>query len=201
MDGLRLLANSKIRVVRENGDQRFYWTRPTGGFLRYATAVMFGSALCTWWGILTFMWFLGAGEARPPASIGVFALLYVLGSVVPVVLLYLLLRPQIPESVTLGRHRFSHDSGSAPLNPMDVPSPASFLRRGSDRRNPLVEAFGRSRRIELAKPDCPEFILERTPEGQRLRFDVGAKRVAIGACLTEPEREWLAEVLSSWRSG
>src|SRR5262249_20305677 len=37
-------------------------------------------------------------------------------------------------------------------------------------------------------------------EGQRLTVDHGAERTAIGACLREPEREWLYSVLQRWLS-
>lgn len=40
--------------------------------------------------------------------------------------------------------------------------------------------------------------LLRQPTRQRLTVDHGADRIEIGACLREPEREWLAKVLRRW---
>jgi hypothetical protein len=50
----------------------------------------------------------------------------------------------------------------------------------------------------LPRQAVGKIVLERVGERQRLSVDVGADRVEIGPWLTEPEREWLADVLRAW---
>jgi hypothetical protein len=53
------------------------------------------------------------------------------------------------------------------------------------------------RRLTLEKME--QLRIDRLGVRQRLTIDVGAERVEIGASLTEPEREWLAEVIVAWK--
>jgi hypothetical protein len=95
-----------------------------------------------------------------------------------------LLRPTRPESVRLGVDTFRHDPERAPLGPS---------RKSS--------AFGRSKPMEVNRVELAGFALDRDGERQRLSFDRGGERVEIGPCLREPEREWLHQVLETWRQG
>lgn len=110
---------------------------------------------------------------------------------------YSLLKPTIPESVTLHKYRFVYNSGSAFLKNLNPRK----LAEQKAQRNPMKLLFGNNKTYEFTKTECPEFVLEGTGFDQRVYFDDGADRVQIGDSLKEPEREWLANVLQSWKAG
>lgn len=90
-----------------------------------------------------------------------------------------------------------YDTGSAPVyffNPYWIMSRKQHM-------NPFSMLFQKRKTYEFDKSDCPKFVLEGLGDDQRLRFDDGADRVVIGESLKEPEREWLTEVLATWRTG
>jgi hypothetical protein len=109
-----------------------------------------------------------------------------------------LLMPRKPESVTLQVDALIHDTCSPPL-----PWPLMFLfgPMALQMSTSLTESqplLRRRRRRVLPRAVTGPITLARVGERQRLTIDHGADRVEIGACLREPEREWLADVLQQW---
>lgn len=102
------------------------------------------------------------------------------------------LKPMQPESVQLSFDSFTHSPGFAPLS----------MGMKQDRENmPSFKNLIRAavpvtlNRQQLAGG----FVLDRVGERQRLRYDQGAQRTEIGSVLSEPEREWLHQLLVQWR--
>jgi hypothetical protein len=104
-----------------------------------------------------------------------------------------------PEVLTLGVAYFRHELGRPGgwLSTMDryfIGGPADLrpMWRRLLSGPPLI--------VELPKEELGQIVAERGGVGQlRLRYDVGADRIEIGRYLSEPEKEWLAEVLGDWQ--
>jgi hypothetical protein len=111
-------------------------------------------------------------------------------------MLYLLIRPLQPESVTLGRTFFRYDSGTAAISMFYNPW---YAMRRYNGQSPFARMFQRRKRIVMAKSELGPVVLQGTGDRQRLYFDNGADRIEIGEHLREPEREWLAAVIAAWK--
>lgn len=189
--------NSQIQIRSELDGITLFWKKPSGGPVRYFIAAFVIFWLCGWcagFGFAVRQLLSGQG---PRAFIAFWLAGWTLGGIFAGGMVYLLLRPQRPESVALERDRFRYDTGSAP---MDFMNPYWMLR-GKDGLNALSRLFQKRKIYEVSRSECPEFVLEGLGDDQRLRFDDGADRIVIGESLKEPEREWLAQVLSAWRTG
>ncbi len=113
---------------------------------------------------------------------GVFALLSVWNA----------LKPMQPESVQLSFDSFTHYPGFAPLS--------MGMKQNSENMPSFKNMIRSAVPIILTRQELNQgFVLDRVGERQRLRFDHGAKRIEIGSVLTEPEREWLHQLLEQWR--
>jgi hypothetical protein len=166
---------------------------------RYAIAAFLIFWLCGWaFGLLAAGKELLSGHG-PRSFLIPWLAVWTLGGVFAGMFLYLLLRPQSPESVMLGHDEFVYDTGSAA--PVFFYNPAWMFRHRNAMTNPFSLLFQKRKTYAMARSECPEFVLEGIGEEQRLRFDSGVERVVIGESLSEPEREWLAGVLQEWREG
>jgi hypothetical protein len=150
--------------------------------------------LCGW----SVGWVTVAGEiAAGKANLFLVAWigLWTIGGGAAIWSLWTVLRPSRPESVTLGADEFEYDPGTPPVT--------CFQKNGWGPWPNRNLGQWPSRRIKkaIAVPKCElgKFVLDRIGERQRLSFDRGAERIEIGACLGEPEREWLHAVLEGWR--
>ena len=76
-----------------------------------------------------------------------------------------------------------------------------YLIYGIDNRRPTARWLlpGPPHVVELPKEELGQIVVERAAGQLRLRYDVGADRIEIGRYLSEPEKEWLAEVLREWQ--
>jgi hypothetical protein len=106
--------------------------------------------------------------------------------------------PRQPERLTLTDTTLEWDSGSATL-------PLAFLAGGlihfsSGTRPDHPPFIWKRRRLTASRDQITNVRLDRVGERQRLTIDHGADRIEIGACLREPEREWLVEVLKQWKA-
>lgn len=189
--------NSQIQINSEPDCLTLSWKKPGGGTMRLFIAAFLLFWLCGWAvGFVAAIANLVAGDEPPSPFLVVWLAFWTIGGAFAVGFLYLLLRPQKPESVTLWQNRFEYDTGSATLNFFN---PYWMMKKKYV--NPFSMLFQRRKTYEFSRGECPEFVLEGMGDNQRLRFDDGADRVQIGESLKEPEREWLAEVLSAWRKG
>jgi len=189
---------SSIRVQSEADGVRLFWKKPGGGPFRYFVAIFLVAWLCGWAVALVASLRQLLTKEGPQGFLILWLAGWTLGGVFAGAMLWKILRPQKPESVTLGWESFKYDTGSAPSPFMN---PFYYMMRRGQMWNPFASLFKRRKMYEFHKARCPRFILEGLGSEQRLRFDDGAERVVIGEALREPEREWLAAVLDKWVTG
>jgi hypothetical protein len=181
------------------GLYRISWKTPGMGCARFPAAAFLVFWLCGWAAGEIFVTlallglFFGVGPFPVNgmnAGIGAFLLLWLtlwtFGGIAAMAQLYRLLRPPRPESVTLGIDDVTHDPGTGLVMGPNV------------RALPQPFATAPPRQRTLTRQQVAGLKLERVGERQRLTVDCGADRVEIGPTLREPEREWLAQVLSTW---
>jgi hypothetical protein len=194
-------AGSSIRVTSDGDGIRLAWKKPSGGLVRYAMAGFLAFSLCMWVAVgLILIAVAVSGKMHVGASPTTQAVLlgaWALGILTDAGLLYLFIRPQRAESVSLGADSLTYDTGTA-AGVVLRSGPFVVYRYAGP--NPLAGLLRRRRVHRFSRPECPEFVLEGLGAEQRLRFDVGADRVVIGETLREPDREWLAQVLAAWRA-
>ncbi len=184
---------SRIEEVDEFDGRTYRWKASDGGLLRFFLA---GFIIC-WLGGWAIGLISAIGELMD--EFHGFLLFWLgawsVGGCFAIFVLYNLLRPQRPESITLKHYSFYYDSGSSFTTSLF--NPAYGLRRAHS-NEALSGLFKRRQQIEIAKSSFSDVVLERTGERQRLYFDHGADRIEIGMTLREPEREWLAGVIEQW---
>jgi hypothetical protein len=191
--------------VDDNNRPRLSWRGAEGGIARYAAAAFLGFWLCGWAvgeffaiGMLLSMVFgIGGIGFQGPAgggelcvSLFLFGWLggWTVGGAAAIYAFYSLVRPRQPERLVFGPDALDYDPGTSLLWPPN---------RQEMRQNPFAMwKQARARRIPRAQ--AGKVLVERVGERQRLTIDVGAERVEIGPSLSEPEREWLADVLRAW---
>lgn len=188
--------NSQIQTKSELNGVTLFWKKPGGGPFRFFVVAFLIFWLCGW-----CAGFVSAGKQLLSGGgfsgfLAIWLAGWTLGGIFAGSMIYLLLRPRKPESITLERDRFKYDTGTPAANFMN---PYDMMRKKQNMMNPFSMVFEKRRTYELARTECPEFVLEGLGDDQRLRFDDGADRIVIGESLKEPEREWLAEVLNTWR--
>jgi hypothetical protein len=180
-------AGSKISIVEDGGDSTIV-IPATGGYSRYFT----GLFLLFWLG----MWTTGfrdtgskvlAGNAPPFLIFWLCA--WTLGGIGAAYTLFRVLRPSVPETLTLRRSSVGYDSGIAP------PQFNSYRRS----RNPITSwrsMFPKRRQADLDRSELRSLRLRETESGNRLTVDVEAQRIEIASGASEVEREWLARLLA-----
>lgn len=193
-------------------------TRPPKLVIAYLIFGMVGAVLVVgclvWFAVTTSVKVAAApheGEITPSQIRGfviVLAAASLLGLGLQSWMLYVVLRPLRPERVSLGSNTFRYDPGDADffisllLGTMKLQDVLKRPELGM-RQMYLMWGFVRDPRrggpIEIDSSQLKGFALGRVGERQRLTFDHGAQRVEIGEVLEEPEREWLHQVLETWR--
>ncbi len=188
---------SQIETKTDFDGMILLWKRPSGGPVRFLVIGFLILWLCGWCvGFVTAGTELLSGRG-PTGFLAVWLAGWTLGGVFAGGLVYLLLRRQVPESVTLERNRIKYDTGAAPMNFFSL----YWMISRKQSSNPFSMIFPKRKIYEFSRSECPAFVLEGLGDDQRLRFDHGADRVVIGEYLKEPEREWLAQILNTWRTG
>jgi hypothetical protein len=187
-------SGSFIHERDEWDGSRFVWHLPSANPQRFSVVLFLAFWLCGW----AFGWI---SAARKLASGGPHLFLigwlgaWTIGGIAAIWMLWGLLRPTRPESITLRQSDLVYDPGRSPSN--------ELLRNNwgyrSNRELGRALTNRRKRSIAVAKSDLGTFVLDRVGERQRLYFDLGAERIEIGSCLGEPDREWLYATLERWR--
>ncbi len=191
-------AGCVIEEIDDFDGRTYHWKKPSGGPPRFFVAAF----LIFWlggWAIALVATLNQLLQGNPRGGQG-FLLFWLggwtIGGGVAIYMLYLLLRPPQPESVTLGLASFRYDSGSAAINLFFNP----WYKMGHyNSQWPFPRMFPRRKRLEIHRSELGPVVLERVGERQRLCFDNGADRIEIGEQLREPEREWLAAVIEAWK--
>ena len=130
---------SIIEEVEDFEGTTYRWKSPNGGFFRYFAIVFLMVWLCGW-----FAGFVGAFAGLfADGVLNLFMLIWLagwtLGGCAAAYMLYMLLRPAVPESVTLSRHSFKYDSGVT--SPVAMFNPRFGMHYGPT--SPTFNVFGR----------------------------------------------------------
>ena len=178
---------SKISV-REDGEDPTIVIAAAGGFSRYFT----GLFMLFWLG----MWQMGFRDAaskvmagNAPAFLIFWLGAWTLGGIAVAYSLFRVVRPSVPETLTLRRNSVAYDSGVAP------PQFNSYKRN----QNPLSawrSAFPKRVRAEIERKQLQSLRLRETESGNRLTLDLDATRLDLAPAASEVEREWLAKLLA-----
>jgi hypothetical protein len=180
-------------VIVEEADSEgitLRWPVPSPGIARYAYAAFIAFWLCGW----AVGWIAAAAAIIAGGGPQLFLVgwlgAWTLGGGFVIWALWSMLRPAHPESVRLEVAWLRYDPGRSPMNPLQY---GGWWHWGG------APAAPSSRRpVQVPRAEIGGFALECVGERQRLCFDRGADRVEIGACLREPEREWLYAILQRW---
>ncbi|MHC4478427.1 MAG: hypothetical protein ACYTEL_22535 [Planctomycetota bacterium] len=115
-----------------------------------------------------------------------------LGGLVCICLIYWMLKPKRPFKLILSPGRVRYEKGSISISTMD--KEVEDVRSLRDVMA-MIKKKPQKNRYDLDTSDITDLRLERVGDKQRLSLDHGAETVEIGAALSEPEREWLYEIL------
>ncbi len=103
--------------------------------------------------------------------------------------LWRLLRPSVPETLTLARPNLVYDSGVQP--------PPLYFGYWRARTDYWKKMFEKRKRIEFTPQEIRTLSLRDTSESNRLTLDHGNDRIDVGVGLTEVEREWLFRLIKA----
>jgi hypothetical protein len=104
--------------------------------------------------------------------------------------LFRLLRPVVPETLTLRRNGVTYDPGVPPLQLNN------WQKRNRSRKDYWNEITAKRVRVDFDRRQLQSMRLRETDSGNRLTIDNGASRLDIAAAASEVEREWLLRLLS-----
>jgi hypothetical protein len=185
-------AGANIKVDRDMYSTTYSWENGRKSIGQYGVAAFMIFWLCGW----TVGGFMAAKTLFTNNDMPLFGRLFMLfwlggwafGEVAVIYALYNTFKPLKPAKLTLSSTYFEYDTGTKPYN-------FNYYRYGRSQEKPkFFQSFrNKNYRVELNQP--VNLRLERVGERQRLTFDIGSERIEIGDTLTEPEREWLYEIL------
>lgn len=192
-------VGSEIEEIDDSGARTYRWKPPSGGIFRFLVAAFLLFWLCIWAeGLVSASAELLRSDSKTPrALLACWLGAWTIGGAFALCFLYLMLRPARRESITLAGDLFRYTPGSVSAAMLWNPWHVFQI---SDQQSVLPKLFRRRKPIEIAKRDLGPVVLDRVGERQRLHFDHDSERIEIGACLREPEREWLAAVIDAWKT-
>lgn len=181
---------SKFTVDVEGGHQKIIMPQQSGGILRW----FIGCFLLFWLGGWFVGWTSAASEIFEKAGKGatspflIFWLCgWTLGGVMAMWILYRTFRPTVPEVIVLTRPEMLYDSGVAPFSfSLSLKSQMDFWKKLFQKRIKTAFSPSQLKTLKLREFDT----------GNRLTIDIGSKRIDLAAGASEPEREWLFDVLN-----
>jgi hypothetical protein len=191
-------SGSIIKVQPTNlGGYRLSWDNPVGsGLARYGSAAFLIFWLCGWAAGECFaIWALVKGST--PGFAKLFLLVWLtfwtFGGFAAITQVRLLLSKPRPNELVLEKSQLTWQPGTAAL---------PLRKRSTRRRSVSWKAWQQTFRINavvVPREQVTNIKLDRWGARQCLTFDRGADRFEIGESLREPEREWLHELLLSWK--
>jgi len=182
---------SRIQIDLESGFQKLIIPHGSGGIVRYLIAAF----VLFWLGGWAFGWFSAASEllknkGQGPADLFLLFWLgaWTVGGILAFFFLFRVLRPSVPETLILSQPSITYDSGVAPFQfSFSFRSQMDFWKK----------LFQRRMKPEFDPMQIQTLKLREFDTGNRLTIDQGNKRIEIAAAASEPEREWLCELLKN----
>ncbi|MHC4214137.1 MAG: hypothetical protein ACYSWP_12260 [Planctomycetota bacterium] len=186
---------SRINVERDSYSTTYTWTNGEKNIGQYATAAFLTFWLCGW----TVGGFMAATMLFSNNDMPIFARLFMLfwlggwacGEAFAIYSIYNTFKPLKPAKLILSSTYCEYETGTTPFN---------FSRYNRDnypQEKPKMFRSYRNKSYRLELGNMVNLQLERIGERQRLTFDMAAERIEIGEVLSEPEREWLYEVIKN----
>jgi hypothetical protein len=180
-------AGSKISIAENDGDPTIA-VPVASGFSRY----FIGLFMLFWLG----MWQIGfrdVGSKVISGSAPPFLIFWLggwtLGGIAAAYTLFRIVRPSVPETLTLRRNSVGYDSGVAPPQ-------FNTYRRNQNPFTAWRSAFPKRVRTEIDRKQLQSLRLRETEAGNRLTLDIDATRLDLAQTASEVEREWLARLLA-----
>lgn len=186
---------SKIDIERDIDSTRYIWQEGKKSIGHYLVLAFMCFWFCGWTvggfaGVfILIITTVGFFTGKIPIFAPLFALFWLgawtIGEIVVFKTLYFTLGPQKPSVLTLSNRGITFETGTRSPN---------LAPRKYQKRLFSFKEF-KNRTFSLGASEVETLKLNRTGEKQRLSFDHGAERIEIGDILTEPEREWLYNIL------
>jgi hypothetical protein len=184
---------SQIKLERDMYSTTYTWENGQKSIGQYGVAAFMIFWLCGWTvgGVMAAMAFVKDDDM--PLFARLFLLFWLggwaCGEAAVIYSLYHIFKGFQPAKLILSSRCFEYVTGTKPFN-------FNNYRRSEDleKRPKFFQSF-RNKTYRIESNDPFNLQLERVGERQRLTFDIGAERIEIGDVLSEPEREWLYEVL------
>ena len=129
------------------------------------------------------------GTKAPEAFLIFWLIAWTVGGCFAIWYLWRLLRPTVPETMTLAKPNLLYDSGVQPM-PM-------YFGYWQGRKDYWKKMFEKRKRIEFDPQEIRTLSLRDTSDSNRLTLDHGNDRIDFGVGLTEVEREWLFKLLKA----
>ena len=185
-------SGSKIKLDKSMYSTTYFWENGEKGFGQYPVAVF----LLFWFGGWTVGGFMAIKTLFTNDDIPLFERMFMLfwlggwalGEAAVFYILYCTFRPLKPAKLTLSQGLIEYQTGTNPFK-----FNYSAYRQSSQR--PKFFQGLRNKTYKIEARNINNLKLDRLGERQRLSFDIGAERIEIGEVLSEPEREWLFEIL------
>lgn len=195
---------SRIEIERAFEDLQLSWPHPPGPIWMKLPMGLF---LCLWlcgWAvgevfaitILAAGMFGGGQILNAPGGGGVFVTgflllwltMWTIGGATAIWTLVNLVRPDAPARLTLGVDTLAYHPGR------HFNFPQHFAGQGFKQGWPSSPTA-----FTVPRGEIGAIKLDFVGDRQRLTIDRGVVRLEIGMTLSEPEREWLAEVITAWK--
>lgn len=190
-------VGSKIETIADAGGLHLTLPVTKPSLLRWLPALfllgwMAGWAV-GWWSAFSALFLKDKGPTGGgTVFLAGWLIAWTAGGVMAMLALYRLLQKPRPATLLLTPELLRYDPG---VQPLDFTNWAQQQRR----QNPLT-AFRSKPTAIMPRAEAGEPKLARVGEELRLTIDHGVQRVAVGESLSEPELEWLAEILRRWKS-
>jgi len=194
MENFEIPLGSKIQqTLSDRGQPILYWSRSGNSIIRY----VIGAFIASWLGGWFFAFknavreLIQAPDAPNSEFLKFWLAGWTLGGCFALFYLYLLFRPQKPESIVFHPEHLEYDTGT--FVPTAAVTRYSLFQRPAVRRNTL---FRKRKIFPMLRKNEIQFIYEKNPS--RVYFDFESTRYEIGAQLSEPDIDWLHAQLRAW---
>ena len=194
--GYELPEGSKINIERDVDSIRYSWRKGKKSIGHYLVLAFMSFWFCGWTvGGFAVVYILivtavGFFIDKVPIFVLLFLLFWLGGwticEIVVFKTLYYALKPKKSSVLTISNRGIVFETGTS--------SPILGQRQHYKKAVSFKEF--KNRTFNLGTSEAETLKLDRAGEKQRLSFDQGAERIEIGESLTEPEREWLYNVLT-----
>jgi hypothetical protein len=195
---MTLPPGSNIKIeTDQSGFTRLIIPHSQRPLLTYAGFAFVIFETCVWavglvWVMIMFRDIFARADSSKILLVAIFAIIWlsiwIFFGVGCIAALYRLCRaPETPEVITFGRPALLYDSGIRPF--------ILSLNSANGQMEMWKRLFERREKYEFESAEISSLCLRDTETGNRLTIDKVNKRINIGGCLSEVEREWLYKAL------